>query len=137
MEPAQIPVAQPTIETPSPAAPQPVAPTNIPVQQKPNNLPIVILSFLLFVALFGIAYLYTQIQSLKNQPLAQTPISQATTSPTSTPVSTTTPTMTSTPEDTTTWKTYNNDLFGFNFKYPVEYSLNDQLLEKTNKMRLP
>lgn len=132
MEPTQIPVAQPTIEPTTPVIPQAVPPTNTPVQQKPNNFPIIILSFLLFVALFGIAYLYTQIQSLKNQPLAQTPISQATTSPTSTPVSTTTPATTSTPEDTTTWKTYNNDLFGFNFKYPVEYSLNDQLQQSTN-----
>ena len=128
METNQIPVEQPIVTTPAPIVPETVSQAYIPVTQKSSNLPIIILSIFLVISLSAIAYLYTQIQSLKTQ--APTPVAQVTPSPVVTPVATSTPAAASAADPTATWTTYTNSTFGFSFQLPKEVSYKYDDLDK-------
>lgn len=129
METNQIPVKQQS--TTAPFVPEPVTQAHVPVTQKSSNLPIIVLSIFLAISLSAIAYLYNQIQFLKYQP-TPTPGSQVAPSPVTTPTISPSPTTPTSEDLTVTWKTYNNNLFGFSFKYPTDYSLNDKLQKSTD-----
>lgn len=140
MEPTQIPTEQPIITPPAPVVSQPVlqpaAPTYLPVEQKPNNLPIFILSVLLIISLAGMAYLYTQIQSLKNQTSPPTPVAQVIPSPVVTSVATATPTGSAAADPTASWKTYTNKGLGFEVKYPPTVKIDKEMNDQYNKATL-
>ena len=73
---------------------QPIQPTTSPfppVQQKPSQLPIILLSLLSLIFLSGMIYFYFQVQSLKKQ-LADRPSPTLVSSAPSTPSTTTAPT---------------------------------------------
>jgi hypothetical protein len=136
MEPTQIPqipTEQPIIAPPTPITTQPVTPTYLPVEHKSNNLPIFILSVLLVISLAGIAYLYTQIQSLKTQAPTPTPMAQIIPSPVATPAATPTPAASSAADPTASWKTYSNKALGFEVKYPPTVKIDKEMNDQYNK----
>ena len=136
MEPTQIPTEQPIITPTAPIIPTPVAPSYIPVAQKPSNLPIIILSILLVIALAGIAYLYTQIQSLKNQAPTPTPVAQVTPSPVVSPLPTASSETLVKEDPTASWKTYTNQALGFEIKYPPTAKIDKEMNDQYNKATL-
>ncbi len=92
----------------------PPTPTNVPIEHKPSSLPIIILSILLLISFSTIAYLYTQIQSLKNDSTNKDVITQIIVSPTPNQTATTT-----TVDTTINWKQINGK--NWTFKVPKEW----------------
>ena len=115
MENDQISSTQPIVTSPNLTSSQSITPSYVPAVSKPSSLPITILSILLLISITGIAYQYTQIQSLKKQSSTPNPSTQAT------PTLTTTPTPTASPatDQIANWKTYTDETGQFQLKYPT------------------
>lgn len=100
----------PTFPTPPP---QVTHPTVSPVFPKKNNVVVIVLSFFLLVTLLISGYLFFQVQSLTKQ-LAQLQI-QSTPTPPSTEIPS------PTPDPTSSWKTYTDNTYPFQFRYPSSW----------------